>query len=238
MTSIVVLVHNAYEYTKNTIETLQSTVGDYEIIVLDNDSEKKTKKLLLKLFNQGKIHKLMFSDTNYLFAKGNNMAVKLCDSKSDKILLLNSDIDIRNPFWLKEMLNIYEKGIVSLGVVNGNPYTRVDGFCFLIDRKLYEKYQLDENFEWWWSITKLQAEVLKDGYPVKGVQNYQNLLYHYGGMSGSDFKDAKGMDVNLEQVISWFDQKAIEVIEHIENSNTIDTSKSKANRIYRKNHRK
>lgn len=74
----------------------------------------------------------------------------------------------------------------------------------------------------------------KDGYPVKGVKNYQNLLYHYGGMSGFDFKGAKGMDVEMDKVISWFDKNSIEVIDHIENLNTMDTSNSKANRIYRK----
>lgn len=32
MVSIIMLVHNAYEYTKNTIETLQMTKGDYELL--------------------------------------------------------------------------------------------------------------------------------------------------------------------------------------------------------------
>ena len=50
MTSIIILVHNAYDYVKNTIETLQMTKNkDYEVIVLDNASEKKVQKLLLKL---------------------------------------------------------------------------------------------------------------------------------------------------------------------------------------------
>lgn len=113
MTSIIMLVHNAYEYTKNTIETLQKTVGDYEIIVLDNNSEKEDQKIIIKIIQSRKNSEIAFSDTNSLFAKGNNMAAKLCHPSSDKNLLLNSDIDIRNPFWLEEMLNIYEKGIVT-----------------------------------------------------------------------------------------------------------------------------
>lgn len=235
MTSIIILVHNACDYVKNTIETLQMTKNkDYEVIVLDNASEKKVQNLLLKLYQQKKIDKLIFSKENTLFARGNNIAFRFCNPSSDRILLLNSDIDIRNPYWLDEMNQIYEKGIVSLGIVRGNPYTRVDGFCFMIDKSLYEKYLLDENFEWWWSITKLQAEVLKDGYPVKGVENYHNLIFHYGGMSGTDFKDAKGMQVDGEKVVSWFESHEIKIIDHIDNDNMTYHKNSKANRIYRK----
>ena len=77
MTSIIILVHNAYDYVKNTIETLQMTKNkDYEVIVLDNASEKKVQKLLLKLYQEKKIDKLIFSQENTLFAKGNNIAFR------------------------------------------------------------------------------------------------------------------------------------------------------------------
>lgn len=67
MTSIIILVHNAYNYVKNTIETLQMTKNkDYEVIVLDNASEKKVQKLLLKLYQQKKIDKL-FSHRKILY---------------------------------------------------------------------------------------------------------------------------------------------------------------------------
>lgn len=235
MVSIIMLVHNAYEYTKNTIETLQMTKGDYELIVLDNASDFKTRKLLLKLYNKGLIDKLYFSSVNTLFAKGNNIASNLCDKNSTKILLLNSDIDIRNENWLNEMLKNYEKGILSLGVCCNPPYTRVDGFCLLIDKKLYNKYKLDENFEWWWSITKLQAQVLSDGYKVKGIKNYSNLIFHYGGASGNDFKNCKGMDLDLKEVKKWFNDKHIEIIDKIGDNNITYNPKSKANKIYEKN---
>lgn len=238
MVSILMLTHNAYHYTKNTIETLQMTKGDYELIVVDNDSNKKVKKLLLTLFNEGKIDKLHFSSTNTLFAKGNNIAFKLCDETSDKVLLLNSDIDIRNPYWLEEMLKHYKKGILSLGVCESKPYTRVDGYCFLIDKELYGKYLLDEQFEWWWSITKLQAQILNDGYAVKGVRDTTNLLFHYGGMSGNDFRNSKGMDVDGKEVIKWFKNNKIEIIDKIENENIVYHPKSKANKLYRAHQKK
>ena len=234
MVSIIMLVHNAYEYTKNTIETLQMTKGNYELIVLDNNSQKKTKKLLLKAFNDGKIDKLIFSSENTLFAKGNNMAYNLCDPSSDKVLLLNSDIDIRNPYWLEEMNNNYEKGILSLGICEKPPYVRVDGYCFMIDKELYGKYKLDENFEWWWSVTKLQAQILNEGFKVKGVRDHSNLLFHYGGVSGKDFVNSKGMDIDSKNVIKWFNNKNKEIIEKIENENVVFNSKSRTNKLFKK----
>jgi hypothetical protein len=232
MVSILMLTHNAYDYTKNTIETLQMTKGDYELIVVDNDSNKKVKKLLLNLFNQGKIDKLHFSNKNTLFAKGNNIAFRLSDVRADKVLLLNSDIDIRNQYWLEEMLKHYKKGIFTLGISETDPYTRVDGYCFMIDKKLYDKYLLDENYEWWWSITKLQAQVLNDGYTVAGVRDTTNLLFHYGGMSGEDFRNSKGMDIDGKKVIKWFNNNKIKIINKIRNDNTVYNKNSKANRKY------
>ncbi len=234
MISIIMLVHGAPVYTKNTIETLQGTRGEFELIVLDNASDIKTKKLLLKLQDRGWIDKLIYSRDNTLFAKGNNIAFRGCAEKSDKIVLLNSDIDIRNKDWLIEMEKLHTRGITTLGAVIDNPWTRGDGYCFMIDKDLYEKYQLDEEFEWWWSITKLQAQVLKEGLPVVAVQNHENLLFHYGGMSGGDFKDARGMQTDGEEVKKWFEKRKIKVVESIKNDHTAFNPKSKANRLYKK----
>lgn len=234
MISIIMLVHNAIEYTRNTIETLQGTKGDWELIVVDNASDKKTRKMLYKLYEMKKINKLLMLDENTLFAKGNNLGSKLCDSKSEKILLLNSDIDIRNKEWLSEMEKRYEKGIFTLGVCENDPHIRVDGYCFMIDKDLYTQYLLDENYEWWWSITKLQAQVLQAGYSVKGVKKCTNLIFHYGGMSGPDFKNAKGMEIEFKKVREWFGNKEIDIIEEIDNTNMDYNPRSRANKLFGK----
>ena len=53
-------------------------------------------------------------------------------------------------------------------------------------------------------------------------------------MSGTDFKDAKGMQVDGEKVVSWFESHEIKIIDHIDNDNMTYHKNSKANRIYRK----
>ena len=93
---------------------------------------------------------------------------------------------------------------------------------------------MDENFEWWWSVTKLQAQVLNEGLSVIGVKDHSNLLFHYGGVSGNDFRNSKGMDLDGKEVIKWFKKKKINIIEKIEDDNIIYNPKSKTNKLFKK----
>ena len=75
-----------------------------------------------------------------------------------------------------------------------------------------KKYLLDEDYEWWWSVTRLQARILKEGYKIIAIKNYENMLYHFGGKSGTDFKDASGMDVTATEVVKWFEKGTVTVL--------------------------
>ncbi len=216
MVTIIMLVHNAPYYTKHSIQTLMKTNqrDSYELIVVDNDSNQKTKRILMKLQSQKMIDKLLFLKENTLFAKGNNIGSSLCSKHSEYILLLNSDVEIRNSSWLEKLIEHHQKGAITLGVCE-KPYVRGDGFAFFIDKDLYTKYYLDESFEWWWSVTKLQAQLLRDGFAVQVVKDYDNMLYHFGGMSGNNWKHAKGMNVEGKEIKAWFDQNQVSLISKI-----------------------
>ena len=224
MISIIILVHNAPMYAKHTLETLRkaSFGEEYEVIVLDNKSNFKTRKMLLDMHEKEFIDKMIFMNENTLFAKGNNLAVKLCNVKSKYILLLNSDVEIKNKKWLKELRNLHERGATAFGFCENPP--RGDGFCFFIDKDLYEKYKLDEEFEWWWSITRLQAELLSAGYTVTAVLDHDNFLYHYGGKSGKSWKSAKGMNISSMVVENWFGNNKIKKIEKIQEDKNENTN--------------
>jgi glycosyltransferase involved in cell wall biosynthesis len=217
MISIIMLTYNAPEFVEHSIMTLrQRTKGvDYELIVLDNNSKIKTRKLLLKLQNKGYIDKIIFEGKNTFFAKGNNTASRLCAKGSTHILLLNSDVEICDGYWLKNLLDRHERGAISYGVCEGEPHIRADGYCFLIDKDLYLKYKLDEQFEWWWSVTKLQGQLLKDMYAVKAVKEHKDQLIHYGGMSGNAWKRSQGMAVEGKEVKQWFDMHHVDIIEKV-----------------------
>jgi glycosyltransferase involved in cell wall biosynthesis len=217
--SVLILTHNAPDYVEETIVTLNEITQkedreSMEIIVLDNASEDLTKEILLKLKEKNYIDKLHFSNVNTLFAKGNNLASELASKSSKYYLLLNSDIKINHPQWLQNLLKLKEKekcNAISYGVCF-EP-VRCDGYCFLIERELYDFYRLDESFEWFWSITKIQAQLLRDGYSLVGIKNHNKYLYHYGGKSGFDFLGAKGMDIQQKEVLSWYGKKQVKVLD-------------------------
>jgi glycosyltransferase involved in cell wall biosynthesis len=183
---------------------------EYELIVVDNASEEPTRILVQQLYEQGLIHKLRLMEYNSLFAKGNNIAALMASERATHLLLLNSDVEVRSPVWLSKLLLSHREGISSYGIV-AHPPTRVDGYCFLIDTHLYRKWQLDERFGWWWSITQLQANVLRNGYSVVGYEKHNQYIVHFGGKSGLGFVGAQGMDVSYSEVMSWFGENGIEI---------------------------
>ena len=191
LVSIVMLVYNAPLLTLQTLLTLKKTKNvDYEVIVVDNASGIITKAVLKFLFRYKYIDKLVTSDENTFFAKGNNIGTSYSNENSKYYLLLNSDIKIIDPDWLYLMLKGHKYGISSIGICDKGKHTaRCDGYCFLIDKDLYDEYKLDENFKWWYGITKLQIQVLnQEGCFVGGCEDDSTLIKHYWGGSGKAFK--------------------------------------------------
>lgn len=87
----------------------------------------------------------------------------------------------------------------------------------LIDKFLYDKYNLDEHFEWWWSVTKLQSQLLAEGYKIRAVNNHEEFIHHYGGKSGDAWKNAKGMKTKKKVILDWFNEKKenVEIIDKL-----------------------
>lgn len=186
--SIVMLTYNAPNYIKHTLNTLAKTTGNYELIVFDNDSKEKTKKVLNKYKKLGIIDKLIFSDRNLLFAGGNNEASKYVSKDSKFILLLNSDVEIRNKEWLEKMISVHKKGVTACQVCSYDD-NRPDGWCLLVDKNLYLNYKLDsKRFTWFFSISDFCSRLQKDGYSIQTIENYKNFIYHFGGSSEVDPK--------------------------------------------------
>lgn len=213
--SIIILTYNAPEYVKETIVTLNEVTSKkdrekIEVIVWDNNSELETKSILTALASNNYIDKLHFSDNNLLFAGGNNNCVKLADPKTKYYLLLNSDVKIVSKDWISELLKAKERGYYSVASYGccSEPPKRVDGYCYLIDKELYDKYPLDENFQWWWGITKQQAQLLNEGRNILGFDLHENHLIHWGGKSGVDITKIKGNSTEMSVILGWFKNSA------------------------------
>ena len=92
--SIIMLTYNAPVYVRHSIKSVKNnTIGvDYELIVYDNASSNKTKRVLNTLYRDGWIDRLFFFDKNYYFVGGNNRAViivvQLSRQKS-KLFIMN-----------------------------------------------------------------------------------------------------------------------------------------------------
>lgn len=216
--SVLMLTYNAPRYVKKSIVSLKKLTknSNYELIVVDNDSKHPTIRTLYKLKSQGLIDKLYYNSQNDLFAKGNNIAARLASEDSDYYLLLNSDVEIKSSDWLDKLIELMpeEGGIASFGAVQSAP-KRADGYCMMINADLYNKYKLDEHFQWWWGVTKLESQVLKEGKKVIAVDDHEEYIHHFGGKSGKGFSDATGMDVDMDEVKKWFEDGDVKIIPHL-----------------------
>lgn len=212
------LTYNAPRYVKKSIVSLKKLTSNqnYELIVVDNDSKHPTVRTLYKLKSRGLVDKLYYNSNNDLFAKGNNIAARLASEDSDYYLLLNSDVEIKSPDWLDKLIELMpeEGGIASFGAVQSAP-KRADGYCMMINADLYNKYKLDEHFQWWWGVTKLESQVLKEGKKVIAVDDHEEYIHHFGGKSGKGFSDATGMDVDMDEVKKWFADGDVKIIPHL-----------------------
>lgn len=235
MVSIIILTHNAPDYVKLTLESLAITQEvEYEVIVLDNASDQPTQDLLWGLKTQGLIHKLIFVSENTFFSRGNNLAFHFCNAKSDYVLLLNFDVEIRNPQWLKMMLSVHKPGITALGLAfTSNLDYLADGYCCLIDRMLYDRFPMREDFEWWHSLPYTKFLLLQNGYTVQAVRRHDELIFHFGGKSGNDWINAKGSDrANRDTAANWFLQSKGYVKQIYSLTKEVGSSKNTFNHIY------
>lgn len=110
--SIIIVSFNTKEITKKCLTSLKNNFVkyplDYEIIVVDNNSQDGTVDFLLDLEKKYKNLHVFLSKTNLGFGKGNNLGLE--KSKGKYVLYLNSDaivtdIDFRDLIKIMEIKN-------------------------------------------------------------------------------------------------------------------------------------
>lgn len=214
LVSLVVVTHDAFPYVRRLLRSLPRTRGvAYEVVVVDNRSRQLTRAYLALRAIRGDIQRLCLLERNTLFSPANNIGAAASSRSARYVLLLNSDTEVRHPDWLLRLLELHQRGATAYGFVKTGPVPRADGYCLLVDRDLFIAFGLDENFEWNWAVTKFQAELLKAGHAVRAVQEHDHLLYHFGGRSGKPPRSAKGMRVNRDLVVGWFNGHSVELVE-------------------------
>lgn len=206
--SIVILSYFHPEITDVCLRTLQITEGvEYEVIVVDNGSDRKTTDALREHKDQGRIDKLILEERNHLFAGGNNIGVHAADPDTKFILLLNSDVAFLRPDWLSKAISwiegtakywpsiwgqkptVVEPGplsVVSLGWshdVNIVPSkARPEGFCCLIRKS--EWTDISTDFPWHYGLEEMIAKLMRRGGRCGVLSQYGSYLVHREGGSG------------------------------------------------------
>lgn len=92
--------------TINSVLNINYPKNNYEIIIVDNNSQDKSELILKKFAKKHKNIKLVFSDKNLGFAKGNNLGMN--KAKGEYVILLNNDCLV-DKNWLIELIRIAEK---------------------------------------------------------------------------------------------------------------------------------
>lgn len=162
--SIVIPVFNALDYVKKCLESLVKYTSNYELIIIDNGSDKKTKEYLAERKEQlGFI--LQTNKKNMGFSYSCNQGIKL--SSCNYICFLNSDTML-TPNWLGKLMkgfNMPNAGIVGpstcfsggeqciwklaknragmdqdfINTINpgtGIVETEIYGFCYMVSRRV------------------------------------------------------------------------------------------------------
>jgi GT2 family glycosyltransferase len=189
---------------------------DFDVVVVDNHSRWPTRLVLLWNMLRGRINRLCLLDENTLYARGNNTGGGVVPTACTHVLLLNSDVRIRRPGWLRALLDVHQRGSTGLGVVTVTETTAwADGWCLLIDADLFQTYRLDERFEWYFSPARLQANLLRDGYSVRAVARWWPYIRHFGHGSGPAPRGARGMDTTPAEIETWFEGRRATVVESL-----------------------
>jgi len=128
MFSIILLNHNNVHYTIDCIESIQkSSYPSYEIIVVDNASEKDEVGILRKKFSKVRV---IASKTNHWFAEGNNLGVR--HAKGKYIVILNNDTIVSKD-WLKKVAGTFKDPLIAIAQ------------CRMYAKFSKEKYFYDNN---------------------------------------------------------------------------------------------
>ncbi len=91
--SVIIISFNQYEETTGPcLRSLQQDSNNFEIIVVDNGSDRQTCQSLEQAAHEDSRIRLIFSETNRGYAGGNNLGAEA--ARSDIFLLLNSDTQV------------------------------------------------------------------------------------------------------------------------------------------------
>ena len=193
MISMVVVTHNSSKYIEKCIESIYNqNYSNFELIIVDNNSQDKTKNILTKIKTKDSvIVKIILNSKNEGYNVANTIGIK--NSKGDFIALVNPDSFLEQS-WLTNIMQIFEKN-ENVMIVNGilknidwtvqstggqmdkygavkqrknnvENYFYAPGAAVLIKKKLLEKIKLDPNLFLYYEDVDLSWQTRLSGYKI------------------------------------------------------------------------
>lgn len=132
--SFIVPVYNNFDLTRRCIESLEETVSkqDYEIIIVDDHSDKETAEKLKAL--EGDKISVIRNRQNLGYAKSNNVGAR--SARGKYLILLNNDLEF-DKNWVEPLLaGLRKRKVGIVGNIQIDPSTgKIDHSGFLFDGK-------------------------------------------------------------------------------------------------------
>lgn len=129
-TSIVIPVHNQKHLLQVCVDSIieKSKKSDYQIILVDDASDKETADFCQELYNEGIVQQLVRNNTAKGFSISCNLGMQL-SKNFDYVCLLNSDTRIVTEDWLEKISSFWEnkKDVGCLGVLSNCATTQSVG---------------------------------------------------------------------------------------------------------------
>lgn len=183
--SIIVVHHNQPEYLNICIQSIHcmSNFNNYEVIVVDNASDRETQEYLDMLQEEG--IKVVRNQKNEYWSKAANQGVSVADIYSKYLVFLHADTVILDPAWLDVLINISvarESGVVGTQLqtyyIRNQKVDFIQEWCMLITRQCWNEigpWNEELPFIGMAFIMTLKAQI--KGFQPQATGN--NIVHHY-----------------------------------------------------------
>ncbi len=210
--SIVLPVYNALEYLKKTISNIKKhTHNDYELIIIDDNSEKETKDYIYNLKGKN-ITKIFNNEQNWV---NHNWNIGAFLAKGEYIAFINSDIEVSGD-WDKKLIKDLERSTIASPF---NPKDRdlvgtyqeyINGTCFMIESSDRDIFPIPDNIKHWFGDNYLAKRALsRNGNIVSNVET--NHAITKSGQTVPTEKYLKRIYADYETFSEMYQERILEV---------------------------